>query len=229
MKQLVFEKIKRKKILCVFAHPDDEAFGPAGTIIKLKNQGNSIFEIFITSGDFGIDQYKKNKTIPLQQVREKEAVNAGKILGVKKIFFLRYKDGSLCNRHYHGVAQKIIKIIKKIKPNYLLTYEWRGVSGHIDHIFTSMVTSYIARELNLPVLYYARISDGLDFKNYFIFFPPSYPIDKLDLIVDVTDVFSSKKSAIECHQSQIKDGRKIINYLSQKRKKFEGFFLKIYK
>ncbi len=222
---LKIKSIKNKTFLGIFAHPDDDAFGLSGTLIKLNQNNNQIYEIFITSGDAGTNQLTGKKEKNLGEKREKEALAAGKIFNIKKIWFLRYKDGSLSNNLYHQVAEKIEKIIKQIKPDFLLTYEWRGVSGHIDHIFTSMVTSFLAQKYHLTVFYYARIKTNKKRPPYFIFFPPGYNKKDLDLIVDVSDVFDKKINAMKCHQTQIEDAKRIIEFYKDLPKE-EGFFIK---
>ncbi len=222
---LNINSLKNKTFLGIFAHPDDDAFGPGGTLIKLSQNNNQIYEIFITSGDAGTNQLTGKKEKDLGEKREKEVLAAGKIFKIKKIWFLRYKDGLLSNKIYHEIAEKIEKIIKIIKPNFILTYEWRGVSGHIDHVFASMVTSFLAQKHHLTVFYYAAIKTNKKRLPYFIFFPPGYDKKNLDLIVDIKDVFEEKIKAMKCHQTQIEDVKKIIEFYKNSPKE-EGFFIK---
>lgn len=221
---MILESIKKKKILGIFAHPDDDVFGPGGTLLKLANQGNLIYEIFLTSGDAGYSSKDKLNKKTIGKKREQESLLSGKILGVKKMWFLRYKDGLLSNNLYHKVAADLEKLIQKIKPDYLLTYEWRGVSGHIDHVFTSFVVSFLAKKMRLCVLYYGLIDSEKVFSDYFIFFPPGYKKRDFDLLVNIEEVYEMKKKAILCHKSQIKDVKQIIRSQENK-EKIEAFFL----
>src|SRR3989337_253656 len=105
--------MKAKKVVCIFAHPDDEAFGPSGTIAKYAD-GREAYIICVTDGND-----HNNGTKNLSQIRKNELRNSAKILGVKKVYFLSYSDGHLCNNIYHEVARKIEKIIKRLKPDTL--------------------------------------------------------------------------------------------------------------
>jgi len=48
-----------KPLVCIFAHPDDEAFGPGGTIAKFAKQ-RPVYLICATKGESGKYKGKKN-------------------------------------------------------------------------------------------------------------------------------------------------------------------------
>ncbi len=121
-----YEITKRKKYFGGFCHPDDDVFGPPGTIVKLSKE-NNFYEVFITNGQAGTNQITGKKEKRLGAIRKKEALESAKILGIKEVFFLNFQDGKLANHLYHKVAALIEKIIKKYKIDLLFTYEMRGV------------------------------------------------------------------------------------------------------
>jgi len=211
----------RKNIAAIFAHPDDEAFGPSGTIAKLAKE-NDVYLLCATRGEAG-ENHRKNSKKPLWKIREKEVLQSAKILGVKKVFFLGFKDGTLCNNLYHLLASKIEKILQKIKPETLITAEPRGISGHIDHVAVSMATSYVFEKTQFvrTVLYYcitekqrvlvSKYTPG----GYFIYFPPGYSRSEIDKVVDISDVWDTKIAAMNSHKSQMKDIKRIQNIHSE--------------
>ncbi|KXK12243.1 MAG: 1D-myo-inositol 2-acetamido-2-deoxy-alpha-D-glucopyranoside deacetylase [Microgenomates bacterium OLB23] len=123
-------------IVAIFAHPDDESFGPGGTLATLS-QNNTVYTICATSGDAAGDP----------NVRESELKKACSHLGIKEVFFLRFQDGTLSNAQYHQIAEAVQVILDKLKPATVITFEQRGVSGHIDHVVMSMVTSFLFEKL----------------------------------------------------------------------------------
>ena len=211
-------KIKNETIVAIFAHPDDEAFGPAGTIAKLA-QKNNVYLLCATKGEAG------GKHKDLAKIRENEVRKSAKILGVKKVFFLGFIDGTLSNSLYHKLAQKIEAKLKVLKPTIFITFEPKGISGHIDHIVVSLVATYVFYRMpQAKKILYNCISQQSrrQMGDYFIYFPPGYKKNEIDLSVDIKRFWQTKVSAMMAHKSQIADARRILKNL-QKLPKEEYF------
>lgn len=211
----------RKKVVCIFAHPDDEAFGPSGTIAKLSLD-HDVYLICATSGEHG----QNPENIDLAQARRADLQKSARILGIKNVYFLGFVDGTLCNNLYHQVADAIKTHLDVIKPEILLTQEPRGVSGHIDHIVISMVCSYLFEKLSYvkKILYYCISKKRRAWiKDYFIYFPEGYDESEVDEVVDVTDFWDKKIQSIKAHASQSEDVRMMLEYHKNLAK--EEFFL----
>lgn len=211
-------KNHNKTIVAVFAHPDDEAFGPAGTLAKLANN----FKVYIlcaTKGEAGIGE-------KLAQIRSAELQHSAKILGIKRVHFLGFSDGTLCNAVYHQLAEKISKRLSLYKPETIITFEPRGISGHIDHVTVSLATTYVFYRLPfIKTLLYYCISNAERklIKDYFIYFPPGYKNDEIDKVVDIKRHWLQKVQAMRAHKSQKKDADTILKMLSKLPK--EEYFL----
>ncbi len=213
-----------KKLLAVFAHPDDEAFGPGGALVKYASEGVEIHLLCATRGEAGITseefriqnlESRMNKDIKLEHIREQELLRSAKILGIKKVEFLDFVDGTLSNSIYHKLADKIIKKIEDFRPQVLLTTERLGVSGHLDHIAVSMITTYAYLQSKHKVnkLYYhclpkERRTKDLD--DYFIYFPEGYGQKDITTRIDFTPFWDKKEAAMKCHQSQRHDVERIL-------------------
>lgn len=206
-----------KTIVGVFAHPDDESFGPGGTIAKLAKY-NDVYVICVTGGDAG-QNHRKGTSRKLSDIRHDELKEAGKILGVKKRYCLKYKDGTLSNNKYHEIASKIEKILKKIKPDIIMTFEPKGVSGHIDHIAVSMMTTYVFKKNPWikKLMYYCILNTRREkyLDDYFIYFPEGYKRSEIDEEIDTTKTLRTKIEAISAHKSQKKDADRIIKSLKK--------------
>lgn len=215
-----------KNIVCIIAHPDDEAFGPGGTIIKLVKE-NNVYIICATKGEAG--SVKKGPAgAALGKIREQELLNSAKILGVKKVFFLGFRDGELSNNLYQPLAKKIEKILRRLKSETIITYEPRGISGHIDHIMVSMVSSFVFQKLKFikKIMYFCAPEKIIEMnRDYFIYVPPGYKEREIDLTVDVSKVWDQKIAAMFAHKSQIQDAMWILKF-AEKFPKKEYFLIK---
>jgi len=203
-----------RKLLAVFAHPDDEAFGPGGTLARYGAEGVEIHLLCATRGEAGKDS-RVSKTVSLGEVREKELLKAAKILNTKKVEFLGFVDGTLSNSIYHKLAEKIINKIDDFKPQILLTTERLGISGHLDHIAVSMITTYayLHSKHKVNKLYYyclpkERREKSLD--DYFVYFPEGYDQKDITTRIDFTPYWDQKVRAMESHTSQMHDVKRIL-------------------
>ncbi len=200
-----------KRLVCIFAHPDDESFGPSGTI-HLYTKTHEVYLICVTNGDAGKNSHT-DKTTPLAEIRQAELRESSKFLGTKKVFFLNYADGSLNNLQYHEIADKIKKITDELKPEILMTFEPRGVSGHLDHVAVSMIASYVFEKSDYAkkIMYFCISREqSAKFGEYFIYRPEGYGADEVDLIVDISSVRKLKTESMYLHKSQVHDAERII-------------------
>jgi LmbE family N-acetylglucosaminyl deacetylase len=189
-----------QKVLAVFAHPDDEAFGPGGTLAVMAQTGE-VNLICVTDGG--------------NPKRKEELERSAKILGIRQVYFLDYADGSLCNAIYHELAGKIQSYVQELKPDMLLTYEPKGVSGHLDHVAVSLVTSYVYRENKevKELWYFCELDHKLlrPFRaKYFIFMPRGYKREEIDLVIDTAKVYQIQVKAMMQHHSQRKDALQLL-------------------
>lgn len=209
-------------VVCVFAHPDDEAFGPAGTIAKFAKD-NDVYVLCVTKGNF----VKSKDPEKLGVIREKELEESAKILGVKKVDFLGFDDGCLCNNLYHELANAIEDKLKEYKPHTIMTFDIKGVSGHLDHITVSLITTYVFWRAPFVkrLLYYCEMKDVLDnIHDYFIYIPPGYKEADVDLTIDISPFWEMKKKAINAHVSQKKDRDMFLGLYTNLDRKEEHFF-----
>lgn len=201
----------RKNILCVIAHPDDEAFGPSGTLALLSKKHN-VHIVCVTDGASDVRFHPMGEK--LAAIRSKELQQSAKIIGTKSVHFLSYKDGSLCNNLYHEIAKKIEELCESLDVRLLITQEPRGVSGHLDHVALSMISTFVyEKRLSIDAVWYSCITREVraSIPNYFIHFPDGYDRKDIDLIVDISAVMDQKIAAIKCHASQAQDVARILS------------------
>lgn len=214
----------RKTAFVILAHPDDESFGPGGTI-ALLNQTHDIYLFCATKGEAGNDHSKSNG-LPLSEIRANELREASTLLGVKEVLFLGYQDGQLANNVYHKIVDQITPYVTKLQPDRIITYEPRGVSGHLDHIAMSMISSFIyIKNECIKELHYFCLDENQrgTLQQYFIYFPPGYSDREITKRVDISSVLEKKIAAIKKHVSQIEDVEVIL--AKHKTKRLEECFI----
>ena len=124
------------KVVCFFAHPDDEAFGSGGTLAELVLKGHHVTTVCATNGDVGeISDPSLATRENLWKVRQNELRLAMEITGVPDVRFLGYRDSgmdgtednnnpaSLYQSEPADVENRITSIINELKPNLILTHD----------------------------------------------------------------------------------------------------------
>ena len=137
----------KRSLLAVLAHPDDETFGCGGVLAKYAAEGVDVALICATRGEAGEIEESSNATREnLAQVREQELRAACDALGVRQLFMLDYRDSGMAgtpeNQHPTALCQavqaelvgKIVEVIRKTRPQVVVTFDPRGGYGHPDHI-----------------------------------------------------------------------------------------------
>lgn len=200
----------RKNILCIIAHPDDEAFGPSGTLARLSKT-HDVHIACVTDGASDVRFHPMGSK--LAAIRSQELQASAKIIGAKKVHFLGYKDGSLCNNLYHEIAKKIDDLCALLEVVLIITIEPKGVSGHLDHVAVSMISTFVyEKRLSIMAVWYYCITKQVraSFPTYFIHFPDGYDRNDIDIVVDISTVLDQKIAAIKCHTSQAQDVERIL-------------------
>lgn len=202
----------KKTVFCVIAHPDDEAFGPSGTLARLA-ETHDVHVVCVTDGASDV-RFHPIGGMTLSKIRTEELRASAQALGVRQVHFLHYQDGSLCNNIYHEIAEKLGHLVDEHKPSLFITTELRGVSGHLDHVAVAMVTSYVYdKHPDIDAIWYNCVSRVVSdsMRDYFVYFPHGFERKDVDMVVDVSGVFAKKVAAARCHESQKSDADRVVN------------------
>ena len=142
-----------KTLLTVLAHPDDESFGLGGTIALYAQKGYNTYYVCATRGEAGtVDAEHLKGFKDTAEMRTDELMRAAKELGLKDVFFLGYRDSGMpgsddnknpnaqINHSIDEVAAKVVKYIRELKPEVVLTFDPIGGYKHPDHIHIHKAT-----------------------------------------------------------------------------------------
>lgn len=142
-----------KTILAVLAHPDDESFGLGGTLALYARRGYDTYLACATRGEAGtVDEESLRGFKDTASLRSAELDCAAGHLGLKDVIYLGYRDsgmpGSDDNKHPDAqinhpldeVAGRVVKVIRELKPDVVLTFDPIGGYKHPDHIHIHKAT-----------------------------------------------------------------------------------------
>jgi len=232
-----------KSILAVFAHPDDEAFGTGGTLACYADAGADVYLVCATRGEAGeISDPSFATPETLGEVREGELRCAAETVGVKELIFLDYRDSGMAgtpendhpdafiNAPGEEVVPRLVGIIRRLRPDIVVTFEPDGGYGHPDHIAIHQHTVAAFHSAGNPEefpehgpvwqakrLFYTSIPRsfflemrkqmedlGLDTSDFERFDDPNvgWPDELVNVSINVTDSVEEKWGALECHRTQ---------------------------
>jgi LmbE family N-acetylglucosaminyl deacetylase len=225
--------LNARTLMAVFAHPDDEAFGTGGTLAKYAAEGTDVYLVTATRGEAGgIAEPDMATTANLPYVRERELRCACQIYGIHPPIFLDYVDGQLPIVHQGQAVGKLVRIVRELRPQVVITFGPDGIYGHYDHIavhhWATIAVNLAAAPDCFPEqvadacqphqvskLYYralpeeqvAAMSDGdkpaaVMMDGVPFLFAGRRP-DEITTIIDVSDQIEAKLGGIRCHETQV--------------------------
>lgn len=183
------------KVLAISAHPDDLEFFTGGLLKLMNSEGHDIHIIDVTNGEKGVRA--KN----LAEIRGKEQLAAGRVLGISNIYFLHLPDLKLDK--VNTLDSIIKRYIQEIKPDIILTFDYYkpiNVIIHPDHIKVGRSTTEAVKQLT-------------DKKPALLYYASREP----NSAIDITDCIEDKIKAVQKHRSQIRFSTKPY-----------GFFVRVF-
>lgn len=215
----------KKIIFGIFAHPDDEAFGPCGTLISETSAGSELHLITLTPGD-GDKSMNPDNVPNLGEVRTQEWQEAAKLLGADSTTMLGYSDGKLGNDDHIAIAARIESIIQEVvskKEDYeieVLCFDLNGLTGHIDHIVASRsacLAFYRLRAKGMPMqrirLYCLSSKDYPAADTGFVFMQAGRTQHEIQETIDARPYLDQVHAVMRCHHTQRGDAESQIQKL----------------
>ena len=233
-----------QKILLCLAHPDDEILGPGGTIAQYAQNGAYVELVCATRGEAGeIADPALATPDTLAVVREQELACAAQTLGIAKVTFLDYRDSGMAgtadnqrpdafiNAAADEVVARLVAVIRRVRPQVVITFEPYGGYGHPDHIAIHHHTHaafekagdagyredlgrpYQPQRLFYPLVRFAffqamkekMAAHGLEtdfFTNLEERRDKGWPDDNYHAVIDVAGTIRRKMTAFACHRTQ---------------------------
>jgi bacillithiol biosynthesis deacetylase BshB1 len=181
-------------ILAFGAHPDDVELGCSGTILKEVSLGKKVGIVDITRGELG--------TRGSAEIRDQEASDAAKILGVSVRENLNMRDGFFVNDEKHQL--EIIKMIRKYQPEIVLC---NAIDDrHIDHGKGSKLVSdacFLSGLMKIETVLDGEIQKP--WRPKVVYHYIQWKNIEPDFVVDITGFTDKKIESILAYRSQFYD------------------------
>jgi len=211
-----------RRLLAVFAHPDDESLACGGLLARCAAEGARVTVLCATRGEAGERVPGCSDDVGLGIVRRGELHEAAARLGIHELILLDHPDGELPGENYAVFRQEMVVAIRHVRPDAVVTFGPDGLYWHPDHIYVhERVTEAVAQLApDAPPLYYVvfpsdlmrRVLDraraaappgeelslwDIDAEAFGAFAPPP------TVVIDVSAYVRCKLDAIRAHRSQV--------------------------
>jgi len=212
--------------LAIVAHPDDIEFSCVGTLARWIKGGTHAAYVLCTSGDAGIADPKLTRQ-QAAAIREAEALEAARLVGVTEVTFLHYLDGVLVASL--DLREKLVREIRRFRPEVVLTGDptlvWADDSyiNHPDHRAASLAAvEAVFPAAGQPHVFEELAAEGLK----------PHKVRKLyctnwrsaNTFVSIDDTIELKIEALRAHKSQMRDwdpGPRIREWASERARSME--------
>lgn len=144
--------MNNRRLLAVLAHPDDESFGPGGTLAKYAAEGVDVHIAICTDGAAGsVTEEFESLRSRLVEIRRQELIEAVDILG-GVLHQLGFRDSgyigdpanedpeAFMNVNSDMATSRVVQLIRTIQPQVVITHDETGGYFHPDHIKAHQIT-----------------------------------------------------------------------------------------
>jgi LmbE family N-acetylglucosaminyl deacetylase len=202
----------QKRILAIFAHPDDAEYFCGASIARWTSHGHHVTYCILTRGDKGTVDPQLSPS-QLAGIREEEQRAAARVLGVQAVRFLDYPDGRLIPDL--AAREAVTRVIREEKPHVVVTtdptnfFPSETYINHPDHrIAGQIVIESVYPSSYLPHYYPDQIEDGLEphrVEELWLALPA-----QPNVVNDISIYWEQKTLALREHRSQIGDPDRFV-------------------
>jgi LmbE family N-acetylglucosaminyl deacetylase len=152
----------RRRLLGVFAHPDDETFCAGGTFARYAKDGAEIMVVSATRGQAGqIRDARVGTRRTIAAVRETELRVACERLGVEHVQCWDHVDGALAEADFGDLVGAVVRVVREFRPEVVISFGADGGYGHPDHITISAAATEACRQAGDASSYPGQVAAGL--------------------------------------------------------------------
>jgi LmbE family N-acetylglucosaminyl deacetylase len=150
------------RLLCITAHPDDEAGAFGGTLALYADRGVETSVVCLTAGTAARNRGTARSDEELAQLRTAELAASCGLLGVQHCEALGYPDSQLDRADLFEVVGDLVARIRRLRPHVVLTFgPDGGLTGHPDHAMAGVFATQAFQWAGRPDRYPEQLVPGL--------------------------------------------------------------------
>jgi LmbE family N-acetylglucosaminyl deacetylase len=151
------------RLLCVTAHPDDEAGAFGATLLLYAERGVETSVVCLTAGTAAKNRGTARTDEELAKLRGAEFLASCRFLGVMHCEVLPYPDSRLDRANFHEVVGDLVARIRRLRPHVVLTFgPDGGLTGHPDHAMAGAFATQAFQWARRSDRYPEQIEQGLN-------------------------------------------------------------------
>ena len=150
------------KLLCITAHPDDEAGAFGGTLLLYHDRGVETHVVCMTAGTAARNRGTSRSDEELAAMRRAEFAASCRLLNVSQYEVLDYLDGQLNRTDLYRAVEDLTRRMRQIRPHVVLTFgPDGGLTGHVDHAMAGVFATMAFQWAGRPDRYPEQLEQGL--------------------------------------------------------------------
>jgi LmbE family N-acetylglucosaminyl deacetylase len=133
---LISLRDRPRRLLSVFAHPDDEAYACIGALHRTATDpGGAAVHLSLTRGEASTILARRGLSpSEVGELREERMVRVAGHAKLHGLMVMDLPDGRLAFSPLSAVSERIGDVLEALRPQVLIGPDPRGVNAHPDHI-----------------------------------------------------------------------------------------------
>ncbi len=133
-----------RRVLAVYAHPDDEVVPCGATLAALAGQGAEVTLLVLTRGEKGRSPGAGAGVVDLGSLRARELAASAAALGIRDLRQWRFPDGGLSSAGPE-LRRRVAETLEEVGPDLVISHDPSGLYGHPDHVATALLVEELTR------------------------------------------------------------------------------------
>lgn len=214
---------EKLSLLAIFAHSEDEVFGPAGTLARYASEG---IEVSLVTATRSHPLEVSNDT----RARQRDRSCSCRTSGIRRACLFDYLPGELSRIAPEIIAERLVRLIREVRPQVVITFAPEGLVDDADNRIISTQATTAFHTASDPSVCTQHLNEGLSAyapqKLYYCVLPASLikrwgmpglnavPDDRITTRLDVSGYREVMRNALYCQRHRAPD---FIRWLEDRR------------